>query len=99
MDSNKMGCQAVIVFSVVLAIRASGLVFRDGAYDGAVVRVGEEAPVADCTRILRDLEVRSCAADMHREQHANQTKHEPVKRGRRNLHSNFACQSDLACDP
>ena len=31
--------------------------YEDGAYTGLVVRVGEEVPVADCTKLLVELQV------------------------------------------
>ena len=31
--------------------------YKDGAYTGLVVRVGEEVPVADCTKLIIELQV------------------------------------------
>ena len=31
--------------------------YEDGAYTGLVVRVGEEVPVADCTKLIVELQV------------------------------------------
>ena len=43
--------------TVMVATALSMPTYEDGAYTGLVVRVGEEVPVADCTKLLVELQV------------------------------------------
>ena len=49
--------QLVILLSCAVAALRCSLVFKDGAYSGLRVKIGEEAPVGDCTQTLMDLQV------------------------------------------
>ena len=43
--------------AVMVATVLSMPTYEDGAYTGLVVRVGEEVPVSDCTKLLVELQV------------------------------------------
>ena len=44
---------SLLTWAVVMGLPT----YKDGAYTGLVVRVGEEVPVADCTKLLVELQV------------------------------------------
>ena len=46
-----------VSLTVMVATALSMPTYEDGAYTGLVVRVGEEVPVADCTKLLVELQV------------------------------------------
>ena len=46
-----------VSLAVMVATVVSMPTYKDGAYTGLVVRVGEEVPVADCTKLLVELQV------------------------------------------
>ena len=87
--------QLVILLSWAVAAVQGSLVFRDGAYSGLRVRVGEEAPVGDCTQTLADLQV-TTSSIVKRVLDKSQA---GVRRGRRKLHSNFGRQAAVTRDP
>ena len=44
---------SLLTWAVVMGLPT----YKDGAYTGLVVRVGEEVPVADCTKLIVELQV------------------------------------------
>ena len=44
---------SLLTWSVVMGLPT----YKDGAYTGLVVKVGEEVPVDDCTELLVELQV------------------------------------------
>ena len=55
--TSKVRMRQLVSLTVMVATCMCMPTYEDGAYKGLVVRVGEEVPVADCTKLLIELQV------------------------------------------
>ena len=90
-------------FVIVLGLLSpslANLVLKDGAYSGVQVRIGEGAPVGDCTQILKSLQVNILQDRQKvRSDKAESRVRSRVRRGQRKPGPILAVRAELACDP